>query len=32
MDGDPLGGKWEFTFTLPDSGIQYQPLREMFLS
>ena len=20
MDGDPLGGKWEFTFTLPDSG------------
>ena len=20
MDGDPLGGKWEFTSTLPDSG------------
>ena len=20
MDGYPLGGKWEFTFTLPDSG------------
>ena len=20
MDGDPLGGKWEFSFALPDSG------------